>query len=107
MVNKASIYGYSPQGKSPFLKIFATSPNSLNAIKKLADTGFAFGNFPFKSYPTFESNMPIVLRFMVDAKITGMNWIELPAKKYSLRQDYGNKVSNCQYEVDIWYSIIK
>lgn len=97
-----NIYGYSANAKVPFLKIYTTSPSHLNAAKKILETGMAFGRFPVKAYPTFESNMPIVLRFMVDAKMTGMNWIELPASKYKHRSA-GEKESSCQYEVDIMY----
>jgi DNA polymerase delta subunit 1 len=67
------------------------------------ETGFGFGRYPTKIYPTFESNLPIVLRFMVDSKMTGMNWIELPAGKYVVRSE-DVKTSCCQYEVDILMS---
>ncbi|PJF19447.1 DNA polymerase [Paramicrosporidium saccamoebae] len=97
LLQKANIYGYSPNKHLPFLKISATSPSHLNAVKKFVESGIAFSRFPLRSYPTFESNMPIVLRFMVDAKLTGMNWVELPKETFVLRKDY-EKVSTCHMD---------
>ncbi len=34
---------------------------------------------------TFESNVPFVLRFLIDCDISGSNWIELPRGAYTLR----------------------
>lgn len=100
MVQKANIYGYSRERLMNFMKISTTSPNHLNAVKKIFEAGFAFGRFTIRSYATFESNMPIVLRFMVDSHITGMNWLELPAKKFTLRKG-AEKTSGCQIEADV------
>lgn len=86
--------------RRPFIKISTTSPSHLNAVKKVVETGVTLGRFPSRSYTTFESNMPIVLRFMVDAKITGMNWIELPTGSWSQRT-LGDRLSTCQYELDV------
>lgn len=100
MVQKANIYGYSRERLMNFMKISTTSPSYLNAVRKIFETGFAFGRFKTRSYATFESNMPIVLRFMVDSHITGMNWLELPAKKFTLRKGT-DKTSNSQFEADV------
>lgn len=100
IVKKTSIYGYSKETGQNFIKIKATSPSDLNIIKNSAESGFKFGRFQSQSYATFESNMPIVLRFMVDAKITGMNWIEISPSRYSIRC-HESKISNCQIEIDI------
>lgn len=100
MVQKANIYGYSRERLMDFVKISTTSPNGLNAVKKILEAGFAFGRFGARAYATFESNMPIVLRFMVDSRITGMSWLELPADKFVLRRET-EKASGCQLEVDI------
>ena len=43
---------------------------------------------------------------MVDTNVVGCNWIELPAGKYSIRDD-NKKTSRCQLEVDIaWDAFI-
>ncbi len=42
---------------------------------------------------------------MIDAKILGMNWVEIPARKYTLRQKQ-EQDSCCQYELDVHYTDI-
>ncbi|KAG9304598.1 hypothetical protein G9A89_020162 [Geosiphon pyriformis] len=39
---------------------------------------------------------------MIDCKVTGANWIELPANEYSIRSD-ARKISNCQFELETRY----
>lgn len=54
---------------------------------------------------TYESNILFTLRFMIDTKLLGMNWVEIPAGKYTLRQKH-EQDSCCQYELDIRYTDI-
>ncbi|CAJ0648676.1 12797_t:CDS:10 [Entrophospora sp. SA101] len=42
------------------------------------------------------------LSFMINCKVTGANWIELPPNTYTIRED-SQKSSTCQLEVDIKY----
>lgn len=69
---------------------------------------------------TYESNIPFILRFMIDtgvrvvrcflrhglilSQVVGMNWIEVPAGKYSLLKGKDKK-SNCQIELYVRYGI--
>lgn len=48
--------------------------------------------------PTFESNIAYTLRFMIDTKVVGMNWIEVPAGNYTLVHA---KRSKCQIEISV------
>jgi DNA polymerase delta subunit 1 len=50
--------------------------------------------------PTFESNIAYTLRFMIDTKVVGMNWIEVPAGNYTL---VSAKKSKCQIEIFVRY----
>jgi len=50
--------------------------------------------------PTFESNIAYTLRFMIDTKVVGMNWIEVPAGNYTLVHA---KRSKCQIEISARY----
>ncbi|KAG5647896.1 hypothetical protein DXG03_007820 [Asterophora parasitica] len=55
---------------------------------------------------TFESNIAYTLRFMIDTKVVGMNWIEVPAGKYGLVSE-GQKSSHCQIEMVVkWNAFI-
>lgn len=46
---------------------------------------------------TFESNLAYTLRFMIDTKVVGMNWVELREGKYHLLNGMEKK-SLCQIE---------
>lgn len=69
----------------------------------VVETGFAYNeNVNNVQFQTFESNIPFVMRFMVDTHMTGVNWIELPENKWSLRTK-GDHQSTSQIECDIYY----
>ena len=69
MVLKSSIYGYSPR-KVYFLRIYLRTASHVPSAKRLFKDGF---NVPglgrVASDPTFESNIPFPLRFMIDMKV--------------------------------------
>lgn len=46
-------------------------------------------------FELYESNIEYNLRFMIDTDVVGCNWIELPAKKYRVRDSKRAK-SLCQ-----------
>ncbi|KAI8918129.1 DNA polymerase family B-domain-containing protein [Entophlyctis helioformis] len=94
LVQKSSIYGYNPE-KALFLRIFVLLRDGLNV------TGLG----TVKVDLTFESNIPYPLRFMIDTKIQGASWVELPPKSYVLRHSR-DKVSTGQLEVDVGYADI-
>ncbi|KAK3815059.1 MAG: delta DNA polymerase [Benniella sp.] len=100
---RESIYRYYGGEKSPFLKITLKDPKHMPAAKKCIDRGFSFPGFqepPQEAYKTFESNIAYLLRFMIDCKVTGANWIELPAGTYRMRNDSN---SNAQINVETSY----
>ena len=75
-----------------------------------------FGEFFPGPVATYESNIAYTLRFMIDTKVlhnvisskpdliveqvVGMNWIEVPAGKYSLKTGKSKK-SKCQIELSV------
>ncbi|KAF9931664.1 DNA-directed DNA polymerase delta, partial [Modicella reniformis] len=97
---KISIYKYYGDEKSPFLKITLREPKFVAAAKRSIEKGISFEGFKNISDQTFESNIAYLLRFMIDCKVTGANWIELPAGSYKLRNDSN---SNAQINVEIRY----
>lgn len=74
--------------------------------RRVLENGFYFGGRQHQ-YLTYESNVPFVLRFMVDHDITGCCWVELPAGSYDLRSDgtHGTlrKESRMQLEADVYH----
>ncbi|KAF9581072.1 DNA-directed DNA polymerase delta [Lunasporangiospora selenospora] len=97
---KESIFGYHGGEKSPFLKITMKDPRNISAAKRCLDRGISFATFNDCSLQTYESNLAYLLRFMIDCKVTGANWIELPAGEYRVRHDHN---SNAQINVETSY----
>ncbi|KAG9047307.1 DNA-directed DNA polymerase delta [Tulasnella sp. UAMH 9824] len=73
VVKKRSLWGYKGDDMVMFLKIVFADQKSLTKIRD---------------------------KFMVDRKVVGMNWIEVPAGKYTLRP---RQLSTCQIEFDVRY----
>ena len=96
---RTSIYGYHHGPKARFLKVTVINPRHIAKARQILESGFLFpsGNGACEG---FESNLAYTLRFMIDAKVSGANWVEVKAGKYRKRID---KVSTCQIEIDIPY----
>ncbi|EGC38691.1 DNA polymerase delta catalytic subunit [Dictyostelium purpureum] len=101
IVQKKSIMGYNPNPLTDFIEITLILPKFVTRCRDILETGkhrFEIPGQPFRQYQTYESNIPFALRFLIDKKIPGCSWIELPANKYQFSE---NQVSTCQIEVDI------
>ena len=97
---RENLYGFAGNQRSPYLKITVRDPKFIPRVRSLLERGD--GNFR-SMYKTDEGLLTFdaiqyVLRFMVDTKITGMSWVEVPATRYTQVQEK-DKVSNCQIEV--------
>ncbi|KAL0091377.1 DNA polymerase family B-domain-containing protein [Phycomyces blakesleeanus] len=99
---KQSIYGYSGDVKSDFVKVTLKDPRDISKIKNKIEEGVEVSGLDIICIAdtTYESNLGYLLRFMIDCEMTGCNWIELPAGKYSISD---NHTSHSQYEVDTTY----
>ncbi|EKM50426.1 uncharacterized protein PHACADRAFT_104509 [Phanerochaete carnosa HHB-10118-sp] len=112
LVYRRSLWGYRGDEKVPFIRIEVSDQRSLPKTRdKWLFNSFRgechFNNlFKTDSVSTYESNIAYVLRFMIDAKIVGMNWVELPAGGYTIMQEKDKK-SHCQLEVSVkWDKIV-
>ena len=81
-------------------------PSLVPGLKRAFDDGFSIPNVGLIKGQTYESNVPFVLRFMIDKGIQGADWVELPAGTYSLR-DPSKQVSRCTFEADIFFDRIE
>jgi DNA polymerase delta subunit 1 len=108
-----SIMGYeTPHTK--FLKIYVSLPGLVPTLKRIMEdgidlpgvtrTGGTSTGLP-PTYAAFEANVPFVLRFMVDRKLSGAGWLTLPSDTYQIRE-IPRKETHCQIEVDISYDDI-
>ena len=50
-------------------------------------------------FQPFESNVPFVLRYMIDRDISGAGWLTLPKGTYQVRTDPSKKQTHCQVRV--------
>ena len=128
MVQKCSMYGFHWNKLFKFLQVTLALPKYLAPAKRLLESGIFLPNHGTKFFQVFETNIEYEIRFMVDNKVLGCNWIELPPGKYRLRGGaspthppatslsnggfsvYGkgtpSPVSKCQIEVDVSYEDI-
>jgi DNA polymerase delta subunit 1 len=105
MVQKQSIYGFRGSEKLTFLKITMCLQRLIASAARCVDSIFRSPE-DSTSIQTFESNIDFEIRFMVDTKVVGCNWIELPKGTYTIRPS-NEMVSRSQIEVDIAYNKFK
>ncbi|KAJ6624961.1 DNA polymerase family B-domain-containing protein [Mycena sp. CBHHK59/15] len=102
LISKRSLWQYRGNDWIPFIKITLVDPKSLPKSRVFERFECSFQSlFPTdRPTATFESNIVFTLRFMIDTKVVGMNWIEVPAKKYSILSGKSKK-SHCQLEISV------
>ena len=82
-------------------------PTLIPTLKQAFENGHAnFGGNICFAQRTYESNMPYVLRFMIDKDLAGCGWITLPKGKFTINENVNRYVSRSQVEVRIDYSDI-
>ncbi|KAI9773153.1 MAG: DNA-directed DNA polymerase delta [Geoglossum simile] len=100
MVQRENVYGFQGNLKSPYLKISVNDPKSIGRLRSMIEGGDANWRGMWRIHETglmtFD-NLQYVLRFMVDTKMAGMSWVEVPAEKYHMLPAR-DKQSNCQIE---------
>lgn len=69
IVMKENIYGFNGNKRSAFIKITTALSNHLNSAKRILEDGISFGPFEKLIFSTFESNLALIMRFMVDCKV--------------------------------------
>ncbi|KAL9077613.1 MAG: hypothetical protein Q9157_003283 [Trypethelium eluteriae] len=104
MVMRENVFGFQGNQKSPYLKITMTAPKYMNQVRGMIEEN----NANYKGYwngidkvLTFD-HILYILRFMIDCKISGMSWVEVPAGKFKLLPDR-DRQSNCQIEARVHY----
>jgi len=102
---KESIFGFHGNKKRKFLQVTVTQHAMINRCKRVLEAGLSIGKLGHTVFEGYESNIEYNLRFMIDANVVGCNWIELPPRKYRVR-DSKNFRSMCQYEVDVAWDVL-
>ncbi|KAI9758631.1 MAG: DNA-directed DNA polymerase delta [Chaenotheca gracillima] len=101
MVMRENLYGFQGNQKSPYLKITVSDPRFINKLRSALEGGRTnwnglWSDIEDQKIRTFDS-IQYVLRFMVDTKISGMSWVEVPTSKYRLLPSHSRQ-SHCQIE---------
>ena len=96
--------GYHFNSQQQFIRIIVAIPALVATGRRILERGIKVGQ-SHKQFKTYESNLPYVLRFMVDKDVTGGGWITLPAGSYEVREA-SKTVSRCGLEVDVDYRAI-
>lgn len=102
---KQSLLGYHFSTTKSFLQVFVAMPTLVPGLKRIFDDGINVGSTGLMRGQTYESNVPYVLRFMIDNEISGSDWVECPAGSYSIRPP-SKKLSHCSLEVDIAFDAL-
>lgn len=97
---KRSIMGFTGEAKRPFLQVMLSLPNYVAKARGVLQHGFKCPGFPERELLTYESNVPFILRYMVDNAIVGGNWLEVPRGRYAARPA-AQRQSRCQLEIDV------
>lgn len=102
IVERQSIMGYHGEDKFQFIKITVTLPRLVSAVKRLLEKEIVYPEMDFQDCRTYESNIDFDIRFMVDKKVVGCCWIELPSSTWRRRVPGKSPApeSRCQIEVD-------
>lgn len=81
-------------------------PSLIAGVKRLLEDGVQINGVGALRGQTYESNVPFVLRFMIDNDISGADWVELPAGTYALSKNFYPQSSRCSLEVDVFFNNI-
>jgi len=103
-----SLTNYHPPGKPlpKFLQIFVAMPGLVPTCRKLVEDGLrvelggGLGSIMIQG-TSYESNVPFLLRFMVDCDVRGGGWLEAPPGSYSIRSSHETR---SQLEIDLVYT---
>ncbi|KAI9828788.1 MAG: DNA-directed DNA polymerase delta [Thelocarpon impressellum] len=105
IVMRENLFGFSGNQTAAYLKIIVTDPKVINKLRTTIESGGANWKGMWKGVDggilTFDS-IQYVLRFMVDTKIAGMSWVEVPPQKYHMLP-HKDRHSNCQIEAYVHY----
>jgi DNA polymerase delta subunit 1 len=102
-----SLQGYHFEATRSFVKIYVAMPSLVNRLRSIIDaTGVNVDGYGLYRGSTYESNVPFILRYMIDRDIQGSDWLECPKGTYSVRRA-DECVSRCTLEADIYFDRLK
>ncbi|EJT46496.1 hypothetical protein A1Q1_04928 [Trichosporon asahii var. asahii CBS 2479] len=111
IANRKSLWGYRGDDNVPFIKIVCTEPKALPKVKDRSPASGLVqpGDDDVRKQHSVSSSLhdrhqgTRVLDAAADVQLVGMNWVEVPAGKYSVLRG-SEKRSRCQLEFTMHYS---
>jgi len=82
-----------------FLQIYVTSHKLISSCRNALSNGVSLGNGTMWQSASYEANVSLTLRFLVDTNLGGGKWLEVPGGRYHLRAPQ-DCTSNAQFEAD-------
>lgn len=80
-IQRRSVLYYKPaDDENEFLRISVRTPELVRVAAGLLSQGSVTGRI----FDVFESSVDFVLRFMIDVKMMGCSWVEVPAGSYEI-----------------------
>ncbi|TVY91000.1 DNA polymerase delta catalytic subunit [Lachnellula willkommii] len=106
IVLRENLYHFSGNQQNPYIKITVTDPKFISKVRGTIEEGRANWKGMWQAdlkgrVETFDS-IQYVLRVMIDCKIFGMSWVEVPPKQYKMIDPH-LRHSNCQIEAEVSY----
>ena len=107
VVLREDLYGFQNNTRSPYLKITVKDHSKIARVRNLLENkapiykGFWKNVNVDDGVKTFDS-IAYILRFMIDTRISGMSWVQAPAKKYTMIPER-DRQSNCQIEAEVYW----
>ena len=98
MVKKQTLWGYQFGRKEIFLKVYSALPPLVPTLRRILSNSGVYLNGRWITFASYESNLPFILRFMIDRHINGGGWIKCNSNSYRIVAA-SNQTSFCSFEV--------
>jgi len=111
VVPRSTMMNWQGTDHVPFFKVTVAVPGVVATCRSIIERGFKLKNgIQFPSSTSYETNIPFVLRFMVDQQIVGGGWVKLDPGKSQFGTDMktGPELkSTCQIEYSVHYEHVQ
>lgn len=111
VVPRSTLMNWQGTDHLPFFKVTVAVPGVIATCRSIIERGFTLKNGnQFPAGTSYETNIPFVLRFMVDQQIVGGGWVKLDSGVSQFGTDLktGHELkSTCQIEYSVHYEHVQ
>mmetsp|Transcript_37724 Transcript_37724/g.82885 ORF Transcript_37724/g.82885 Transcript_37724/m.82885 type:complete len:1030 (+) Transcript_37724:59-3148(+) len=103
--SRSSLMGWQGGSHTPFFKVTLALPTLVSTCRSIIERGFTMTNGKmFGATTSYETNIPFVLRFMVDRRIAGGGWVSLEGGD---TRPANRRAGTSQMEIDVHYESVR